>query len=345
MNLCINTYGAYIHVKDGMFEVAIPTEFSPKKTLISPKKLSSILLSQGSTISHSVIKLAMINNIDIIFLENNGEPIGRVWHSKLGSTTKIRKNQLVASLNNSAVKYTKIWISSKLQNQIDFIKNLKKHRSEKTLYLDEKIENINKYLIEVNDLNGNTIFEIAETIRGYEGVAGRQYFETLSCVLGEEYKFNGRSSRPAKDQFNAFLNYSYGVLYSRIEKALIIAGIDPYIGFLHRDDYNQTSMVFDFIEPYRIYSDEVVFKLFSAKKINKSHTDEISNGISLNKDGKALLMESFIKFMDEDKALYKGRNQTRNNIIQFDAHHFANELIDKKTDYSEFENYDLLGNV
>jgi CRISPR-associated protein Cas1 len=345
MNLFIDTLGAYIHVKDAMFEVSIPQENSIKKTLISPKKLTSILLSQGSTISHSVIKLAMINNIDIIFLENDGEPIGRVWHSKLGSTTKIRKNQLIASLNEIGVKYIKVWISTKLQNQIDFIKWLKKHRSEKALYLDEKIENIIQYLNEINELKGNTVQEISDSLRGYEGVAGRQYFETLSDVLSDEYKFNGRSSRPAKDQYNAFLNYSYGVLYSRIEKALIIAGIDPYIGFLHRDDYNQTSMVFDFIEPYRIFSDEVVFKLFSAKRVNKSHTDEIANGFTLNKEGKNILMESFLKFIDEDKILYKGRNQTRNNIIQFDAHHFANELINKKTDYKEFENYDLLGNV
>ncbi len=135
--------------------------------------------------------------------------------------------------------------------------------------------------------------------------------------------------RPAKDPFNAFLNYAYGVLYSRVEKVLIIAGLDPYVGFMHRDDYNTKSMVFDFIEPYRIYADEVVFKLFSAKKVNDSHTDTITNGMSLNAEGKNLLMQSLMKFMDEDKIRYKGRNQTRMNAMQMDAHQFANRLIQK----------------
>ncbi len=130
-----------------------------------------------------------------------------------------------------------------------------------------------------------------------------------------------------------------------MEKALIIAGLDPYLGFLHRDDYNQKSMVFDFIEPYRIYIDEVVFKLFSGKKVNKAHTEKIKNGFTLNKEGKILLMQSLNNFMEEDKIRYKGKNHTRNNIIQYDAHAFANFLVKKEFDYKEIEKYDLLGDV
>ena len=37
---------------------------------------------------------AMDHNIDIIFLDEFGDPFGRVWHSKLGSTTLIRRRQL-----------------------------------------------------------------------------------------------------------------------------------------------------------------------------------------------------------------------------------------------------------
>jgi len=178
-------------------------------------------------------------------------------------------------------------------------------------------------------LEGNKIEQVDSIFRGWEGTAGRFYFQTLSLLLTEKYRFTGRSFRPAKDPYNAFLNYAYGVLYSRVEKVLMIAGLDPYVGFMHRDDYNMKSMVFDFIEPYRIYSDEVVFKLFSAKKVNDSHTSLITNGISLNADGKNLLMQALMKFLDEDKIRYKGRNQTRINIMQQDAHQFANKLIGK----------------
>lgn len=328
MQININTKGTYLHIKDEMFEVKIRKENSEiEKFHYSAKKITSIVLAQGIALSTDAVKLAVQNNIDIIFADYDGFPLGRVWHSKLGSTTKIRKKQLEACSSVVGVKWIKDWIGTKFQNQIDFLMDLKKHRSEKSNWLQEKIDNIKNLQSSFILLTAESVNQFSDTIRGLEGTSGRIYFDTLSQLLNDEYKFKGRSSRPAKDPFNAFLNYAYGVLYTKIEKSLIIAGIDPYVGFMHRDDYNQLSMVYDFIEPYRIYSERVVFRLFSGKKVNKSHTDEITNGFSLNKDGKILLMESFNKFFEEEKIRYKGRNQTRSNIIQFDAHAFANSLL------------------
>lgn len=330
MQLNINTKGTYLHIKDDMFEVKVKKDNgSIDKYHYSSKKVSSIVLGQGIALSTDAVKLAVTNNIDIIFSDYDGFPIGRVWHSKLGSTTKIRKKQLEASVNEIGLKWVKSWIIQKVQNQIDFISDLKKHRSEKLIFLNEKILNIENLKYSLNLINGSNTKAVSDTIRGLEGTAGRIYFETLSLLLADEYKFNGRSSRPALDAFNAFLNYAYGVLYGKVEKALIIAGIDPYLGFLHRDDYNQLSMVYDFIEQYRIFADRTVFKLFSGKKVNQSHTDNITNGYILNKEGKILLMESFNNYFDEETIRYKGKNQTRTNIIQFDAHSFANSLIEK----------------
>jgi CRISPR-associated protein Cas1 len=183
-------------------------------------------------------------------------------------------------------------------------------------------------LNKIEALSGKIIPDIADTIRGYEGTAGRMYFKLLSELLSNEYQFNGRSYRPAEDPFNAFLNYGYGILYSRIEKSIMIAGLDPYVGFLHRDDYNQTSFVFDFIEPYRPFVDLTVYRLFSGKKVTGDHFHSITNGIGLTKPGKKLIVESFIKRFDVDKIRYRGRNQTRMNAIQQDAHTFANKLIE-----------------
>lgn len=345
MQVYIDTYGSYLHVKDNLFEIQFTKEDKIIKRTIAPTKISSFIISPGVTISHAVVELSMQYNIDIVFLELDGTPIGRIWHSKLGSTTKIRKAQLITSLNDKAIGYVKGWICTKLQNQIDFIKDLKKYRKEKSDYLDEKIYQIETNKKNIQEIEGKNIDTVSNSIRGYEGISGRLYFEVLSNVLSEEYRFSGRSTRPAKDQFNAFLNYAYGVLYSKVEKSLIIAGIDPYLGFLHRDDYNMMSMVFDFIEPYRIFAEEVVFKLFSGKKVNKSHTDIIINGYSLNKEGKTLLMKNYTEFFDEVRIRYKNRNLTRSNIIQYDAHIFANELINKPFKDEDFERYDLLGDL
>ncbi len=95
----------------------------------------------------------------------------------------------------------------------------------------------------------------------------------------------------------------------------MIAGLDPYVGFLHRDDYNQKSMVFDFIEPYRIFVETAVFRLFAAKKVNKAHVDEITNGVTLNKEGKELLVTALNNYM-ENTIRYKGRNQRKDQALQ-----------------------------
>jgi CRISPR-associated protein Cas1 len=335
MQIYLNTYGTYLHVKDEMFEIRVPVkDGEPDKKHIAAHKISSIILTTSAALSTDAVRLALTNNIDIIFTRSDGHPIGRIWHSKLGSTTKIRKRQLEASLSKEAVIFTKTWISEKMNNQLEFIKDLKKHRSQLEDYLNDKISKIGNLVISLNNLQTEKIEEIADTIRGLEGTAGRLYFETLNYVLPEQYQFSGRSMRPAKDSFNAFINYGFGILYSRVEKCLMIAGLDPYVGFLHRDDYNQKSMVFDFIEPYRIFVETPVFRLFAAKKVNKAHIDEITNGVTLNKEGKELLITALNGYMEGDTIRYKGRNQTRANAMQQDAHAFANSLIGNSTDLS-----------
>ena len=42
------------------------------------------------------------------------------------------------------------------------------------------------------------------------------------------------------------------MLYSLVERACIVAGLDPFVGFLHTDNYNKKSLVFDLIEPFRV---------------------------------------------------------------------------------------------
>ena len=329
MQLHLNTYGAYLHVKETMFEIRLKQDGEIKKTQVAAHKVKSVWLSVGTALSSDAVKLAIRNNIDIVFLDTDGTPLGRVWHSKLGSTTLIRKRQLEVSLEAEALNHVKQWVGIKMQNQIEFIASLKKHRSQLQEYLDDKLQAMQKLQQQVRDLSAIDINSVAESIRGWEGTCGRLYFETISYVLPEQYRFDGRSSRPAKDAFNAFLNYAYGVLYSRVEKALILAGLDPYVGFLHRDDYNYKSMVHDFIEPYRIYADKPVFHLFSTKKVRQDHVEALTNGMALNKEGKVLLMETFNQHLEEEKIRYRSRLQSRANSIQFDAHQFANALIGK----------------
>lgn len=328
MHLHINTYGTYVHVKDETFEIRQKNEQGVvEKKQFAAHKVTGIVMTTGSALSTDAIRLAMQHNVDLLFVEHDGDPIARIWHSKLGSTTKIRKAQLEASLSAEGLRWVKSWLLTKLGNQLSFIKDLKKHRPQHADFLHDKITRIEALAVSIQLQEAATVAAVADTLRGLEGTAGRLYFETLSYVLPPDYRFSGRSRRPAADAFNAFLNYAYGILYSRVEKALMVAGVDPYLGFLHRDDYNQLSMVFDFIEPYRAWADETVFRLFSAKKVNQAHTDPLAQGVTLNAEGKALLVEAFGRFLDADSIRHRGRNLLRGVALQADAHQFANALI------------------
>ena len=101
-----------------------------------------------------------------------------------------------------------------------------------------------------------------------ECTAGRVFWQGLSSLLKSRYQFEKRSRRPARDAFNSFLNYAFALLYAKVERSLVLAGISPYIGFLHRDGYQFKGMVFDFIEPFRVDTVRVVFQLFSREKIS-----------------------------------------------------------------------------
>lgn len=330
MQIFINTYGTYVHVKDDMFQIKIREDKSQpvKVNHIAAHKITSFVMSKGAALSTDAIALALKHNIDIVIVENDGHPMGRFWHSKLGSTTKIRKEQLKASLDSTAVTWIKLWLVNKLENQADFLQDLKKHRSNLHEFLDTKIGAILEFRQKILESDAKEINEIAETFRGWEGSSGRHYFEALSTCMPETFTFKGRSFRPAQDEFNAMLNYAYGILYSRIERALMLAGLDPFVGFMHRDDYNTKSLVFDFIEPYRIYADRFVFRLFTGKKINKTYFSEFTGGFSLNEEGKAFFVAPYLEYLDSEKIRYKGRLQTRLNAIQLEAHRFANSLIE-----------------
>ncbi len=321
MQLVINTHGSFLKKNHNCFVI----KNEDKVFEVSADKVESILITTSATITTDAIKFAVENNIDIVFLDHFGDPYGRVWHSKLGSTTLIRRRQLEVAEQKKGFELARGWIETKMNNQIDLLKDLKKNRPEQRAELDEYISNIEKMKAQLLELDG-TLEEKRGSIMGIEGMASRYYFDALSFVMPEKWKFEGRSRNPAVDGFNCLLNYGYGVLYSMVEKACIISGLDPYVGFMHTDNYNKKSLVFDLIEMYRIHADRTVINLFSKRQVKEEHFDSIPNGLSLNKDGKAVLIQSLNETLDQSMD-YNGRNVKIRNILEHDCHKIANSLI------------------
>lgn len=218
-------------------------------------------------------------------------------------------------------------VIKKTDNQIRFLKKLAYARPGKTDGLNAAITTLEELTSKIGALEKETNLDgIRQTLMGLEGSAGRTYFKCLSTIMPEKYRFDGRSRRPAKDPFNSVLNYALGILYSRVEKACIIAGLDPFVGFLHTDNFNKKSLVFDLIEPFRIYAEQTAVYLFTGKKINDTFFDKTDFSVSLNDKGKPVVIESFNHHLDET-VRYRGKNVKRKYIIQHEAHKMANILL------------------
>jgi len=321
MQLIINTYGAYIKKKDDLFQV----KTDKASFEISPKKVSSILISTAATITTDAIKLAVDYNIDIIFLDEYGAPYARIWHSKLGSTVLIRRRQLEFSMDERGVSLAKKWIITKLENHIEFLQKLLAYRENRRTDIQPVIETITATVGKIKKLTGD-LDKVRGSLLGYEGSAGKTYFELISKLLPEQYRFSARSRMPAKDSFNAMLNYGYGILYSMVEKACIIAGLDPYVGFVHTDNYNKKSLVFDLMELFRVFVEKVVVYQFTQKFVKQEFFDKIPKGIKLNDAGKKFFLLKFNDYFDK-RIRYGGRNIKIRDIIQFELHKIANSFI------------------
>ena len=328
MKLVINSPGVYLSKRGECF---LLQKRGGEKQEFSRRKVEQILITTAAAISTDAIELAIENNIDIVFLKYNGKPLGRIWHSRLGSISTIRRKQLLLQDHPYGLQLVKEWILKKLENQVALLNKLAMNRrDERRQIIKDAVNVISKQTENIRNIDENKVIEdVRGSLLGYEGTAGRTYFTTLGKLIPSAYAFVSRSRNPALDPFNCILNYAYGILYSSVEKSCILAGLDPYIGIMHTDNYNKTALVYDLIEMYRTNMDELVFKLFTTRKVSDSCFDIVEGGYYLNQEGEKLLIGEYNKGL-ERKVRHKGRNIQMQNIIQFDCHELANKILQKR---------------
>lgn len=106
------------------------------------------------------------------------------------------------------------------------------------------------------------------TLRGVEGAASEVYFRALAELLPAEFRFGERSRRPPRDPGNSLLSLAYTLLVKECESALLVAGLDPYVGFLHEVRYGRPSLALDLMEEFRsILADSVVLSLINNRRV------------------------------------------------------------------------------
>lgn len=330
MQLVVNTFGAALRKQGDRFLIRA----RDKELAVSAHKVQSILVATGVSLSSDVLQLAAENNIDVVFLDRSGDPYGRFWQNRMGSTAAIRRRQLECADSPEGLELVRGWVEAKLRHQLEFLEELASRRPGAEADFQPAREGIRDCLNRLGGLGG-TVEERRGTLMGLEGAAGRVYFACLGRLVPEAYRFEGRSRQPARDAFNAMLNYTYGVLYSLVEKACICAGLDPYVGLLHTDNYGKKSLVYDLIEPFRILGDRTALLLFTGRRVKMEYFEPVPGGVALSPAGRAALLESFNERMERavrypvQSKPGRTRNVKRRDVIRYEAHALANRLLGK----------------
>ncbi len=327
--LVLDKFGAFVGKKGERFVV----KQESNKEEISSDRLSQILVLSGASFSSSAVKLAIENDIDVVFVKRNGTPYARIYPCKLGGTTLTRREQSIACFSENGVTLAKSFIKAKLLNQIYFLESLAKSRETN---FDNECRHIMSFAKKIDELESNNLDRIKDKIFGLEGEATKIYYSCISKIIPEPFNFSERTRNPPKDKFNAMLSYGYGVLYSEIEKACIIAGLDPYLGFLHTDRYNKPSLVLDLIEQFRqVIVDRTVITATSQRQFSDSDFSIGENEVLLNEKGRQKLIELIYTRLDTI-ITYKGKKRSFSEIIIKQARSIAKFLLGENKKYTPF---------
>lgn len=322
MQLILQQQGTTLGVKDGAYQIRHPEG----KRELSPGQVKGIALHPGTRVTHEAVLIALAHETEVLFVDRKGFPQARVWSPRYGSIATIRKHQALFARSREALPWVQVLLGRKLDNQLAILSMLPEwdhlHRHE--LARDQQsVEALREQLAQVS---GPELAPAAGKLRNLEARASRRYWQAITRALPEPYRFDKRSQHPARDMFNCLLNYGYGMLYGIVEGALIQAGLDPYLGFFHRDEYNRPSLAFDCIEPYRVWVDYVVIKLCMDQVIFREFF-EIDDGGAywLAPSGKQLLIPSVNEYLAEVVPM-DGQSRSRREHIYREARALAARL-------------------
>ena len=154
-----------------------------------------------------------------------------------------------------------------------------------------------------------------EAVRGIEGDAAHTYFRVFPHLIRNPdpaFAFAGRNRRPPMDAVNCLLSFLYTLLAHDVRSALEVVGLDPAVGFLHRDRPGRPSLALDLMEEFRHY----IADRLACTLINKGQVR--ARGFVKQEAG-AVLMDD-----DTRKAVLVAWQERKNDVVE---HPFLKEKM------------------
>lgn len=144
-----------------------------------------------------------------------------------------------------------------------------------------------------------------DQLRGIEGLAGRDYFGAFDALITQqkaEFRFEGRTRRPPLDRINALLSFLYTLLAHDVAAALESVGLDPAVGYLHRDRPGRPSLALDVMEEFRAFlADRLALSLVNLRQVDGGCFRVTESGaVLLDEEGRKQVLVAYQKRKQEE---------------------------------------------
>lgn len=324
MILYIDTPKTGIRVKNEGFFI----ENDEAQQLIMPNKVSQVILGNGVSLLTDVLILAERHGIPVYIEDSFGNIKLQCRSIEYSLSADIRRDQLLFVLNTEArVRWSKWLFKTKMANQLKVISFVADRKNRLFDAKNEFVEAVNEVRMKIDSIQNRDFDVFRESVLGYEGSIARKYWGLIAEAVGDEWAFGGRNRQPARDAFNASLNYLYGILYTEVENQLYLAGLDAHQGIFHGEQYQKPVLSFDFIELFRAWVDKLLIKLIWADNLNKDDFTLTDEGCTINKEAKAVLIPAFKRMMNGRK-MFNGRNATAREHIRISIESLKTQFKD-----------------
>jgi CRISP-associated protein Cas1 len=309
-HLYLDSYGAFLSVKNGMIAVRMQAGGLRQ---FAVREVQAIVMTKGTALSTDAILLAQEHDIPLMVVDAYTHvPLAQIVRTAPSGTGALRKAQ--ADFCRSWAGYA--WVAEQIARKIGKRIELLEHWQNKLEKRDGKdLDRPMQQMLQLGRAfwhweapNIAWTVTAAQTtgasLRGQEGTASRLFFECLKSLVPIDLGFEARRKRPAFDGFNVMLNYLYGMLYTQCQLSLHKYQLDNQMGILHADQYAKPVLVYDLVEAYRPWAEEVALQLVSQTRADERETwfdtdTDYSEVLRLNAAGKQVVIPAMLQFLNK----------------------------------------------
>lgn len=298
--LFVSTQGAYLNKEGQSVVVSVEREV---KLRVPIHTLSGVVCFGNVLCSPFLLGHCAENGVALSMLTENGRFLARVQGPVSGNVLLRREQYRRADDAPEACRIAKAFVLAKTANARTVLQRARRDHGDKDGAGNEAITAAVARLGRI--VKETDRCESLDELRGREGDAGREYFavfDTLITAQKEAFSFKQRTRRPPLDNMNALLSFIYTLLAHDCIGALESVGLDPQVGFLHRDRSGRSSLALDLMEEFRpFFADRLALSLVNLKQIQGkgfSHTE--SGAVEMKEDTRKTLLIAYQKRKQEE---------------------------------------------